>query len=368
MNRMGCFLRKELASLCLLALLAPLAGQAQDVLPTKADAAKILKASNTAAGTGVTRLALTSCNVLFGTETSASASTQAGFGEPTSGRIDSNVSVTYALLGMDDAALQALTDQVCADAAASYAAAGYVMVPQVEVNAHPDFARLQATGKAVPYTYSRAGSKYVVRAPAGQGVFDPNYLNAGDSTLAVLSAIGGATSGNNYQAAEGALLKSLDASGLHVNVMVDFAKAKGSKASGLLGKMAGSNEAKVEADLQLSVSGFVVLNPLDKIGCYSGNVCMVAVDQKTTPRVSTNAPLVAGADAVVSVTDIQSKGSKAGEAGVNALAGVMALGGYSTSMTKIVKNGVTVDPARYTNHVADMAGQFIGMAAVLGKP
>ncbi|MGL6224494.1 MAG: hypothetical protein ACRC6L_13025, partial [Steroidobacteraceae bacterium] len=245
---------------------------AQDAAATRADAAKTLKATNVEAGVGITRLALTSCNVLFGVETSASSSTQAGFGEPTSGRIDSNVSVTYALQGMDEAALQALTDQVCADAVARYAAVGYEIVPQADVNAHPEFARLQSMGKPVPYTYSRAGSKYQVRAPAGQTVFDPAYLNAVDSTLSVLSTIGGATSGNTYQAAEGALLKSLNASGLHVNVMVDFAKAKGSKASGFLGKMAGNDTAKVEGDLQLSVSGFVLLNPLDKIQCYAGDV------------------------------------------------------------------------------------------------
>jgi hypothetical protein len=356
-------------ALCLIAALAaPSAGAQESVTATKADAAKVLKATNVAAGAGVTRLALTSCNVLFGVETSASSSTQAGFGEPTAGRVDTNVSVTYALQGMDEAALQVLTEQVCADAAARYAAMGYEIVPQADVNAHPEFVRLQSMGKPVPYAYSRAGSKYQVLAPAGQTVFDPAYLNSKDSVMSVLSTIGGATSGNTYQAAEGALLQSLDASGLHVNVMVDFAKAKGTKASGFLGKMAGNDTAKVEAEMQLSVSGFVLVNPLDKVQCYAGNVCMVGADAKATPRFTTSAPILAGSNAVVSIADIQSKGSKAGELGANVFAGAMALGGYSTSMSKVEKNGVTVDPAIYSQNVAEMAGQFIGMAAVLGKP
>jgi hypothetical protein len=361
-------MRTTFANLCLVGALAASTVSAQESPVSKADAAKVLQATNAGAGANVTRLALTSCNVLFGVETSASSSTQAGFGEPTAGRIDTNVSVTYALQGIDEQALQALTDKICADALVRYGAMGYETVPQAEVDAHPEFARLQSMGKPVPYAYKRAGSRYEVRAPRGQSVFDPAYLNSMDSAMSVLSTIGGAASGETYQGAEGALLQSLNASGLHVNVMVDFAKAKGAKVSGFLGKMAGNSEAKVEAEMQLSVSGFVLMNPLDKIQCYSGNVCMVGADAKATPRFTTSAPIVSGADAVLSVADIQSKGSKAGELGANVFAGAMALGGYGTSMSKVEKNGVTVDPAIYSQNVSEMAGQLIGMAAVLGKP
>jgi hypothetical protein len=342
---------------------------AQDAtpLPSRADAEKVLNASNLKAAAGITRIAITSCNVLFGTETRAVSETQAGFGEPTAGRVDARVDATYALQGMDATAMQELTDAICADAGASYAAAGYEVVPQAEVNAHPDFARLQGQGKPVPYAFERDGSKYTVMAPAGQQVFDPVYLNNRDSLGAVFKAIGGATSGTNYMAAEGALLKSLNASGVHVNVMVDFAKAKANKVSGFLGRMAGSSEAKVEAKMQLSVSGFVVVNPLDAIECYNGGVCMVGTQEKRIARFTTKAPIVAGENAVVAVRDIQSKGEKAGEAGLAVLTGLMALGGTSTTSTSIERNGVEVNPTLYATEVRGMAGRLVGMAAALTK-
>lgn len=337
--------------------------QASAALPSKADAAKVLKAHKANSDTDVSRLAITSCNVLFGTETSADSTTQGGFGSASKPTSEARVSVSYTLQGMEPAALQALTESICADAEAQLGAAGYSMVPAAELAARPEFIKLHAGGKPTPYAYSRAGSKYNTYAPAGQQIYDLTYMGTADTFGSVFKTIG--SGGSNSD--EGALLTALNASGAHVNVMVDFAKAKGDKVKGFFGKIAGQDTAKVEAKMQLSVSGFVTLLPVKYIKCY-GERCNLGGVGKETPLFTTEAPLLSGENAVLAVNDIQSTGSKLGVAAVNVLAVGMALSGYGSSTTSVTQNGVVVDPAIYSSEVRRMAKQFVGMAAVLSRP
>lgn len=340
-----------------------LCAQEPAVLPSKDEATKVLKAHKAHSDTEVSRLAITSCNVLFGTETSADSSTQSGFGSAGKQNIDAHVSVSYQLQGIEPAGLQSLAEEICADAHAQLAAAGYEMVPAAELAARPEFIKLHAGGKPTPYAYSRAGSKYNTYAPAGQQIYDLTYMGTADTFGSVFKTIG--SGGSNSD--EGALLTALNASGAHVNVMVDFAKAKGDKVKGFFGKIAGQDTAKVEAKMQLSVSGFVTLLPVKYIKCY-GERCNLGGVGKETPLFTTEAPLLSGENAVLAVNDIQSKGNKAGELAANVLAGAIALSGYSTSTTSIEQNGVVVDPAIYRSEVRRMAQQFVGMAAVLSRP
>jgi hypothetical protein len=332
-------------------------------LPSKDAAAKVLKVHKANKDTEVNRLAITSCNVLFGTETSADSSTQGGFGSASKPSSEAHVSVSYTLQGMEPAVLQALVETICTDAQTQLAAAGYDMVSAAELAARPEFIKLHAGGKPTPYAYERAGSKYNTYAPAGQQVFDLTYMGTADTFGAVFKTIG--SGGSNSD--EGALLKALDASGAHVNVMVDFAKAKGDKVKGFLGRIAGQDTAKVEAKMQLSVSGFVTLLPVKYVKCYDAR-CNLGGVGKETPLFTTEVPLLSGENAVLAVNDIQSTGSKVGEAAVNVLAVGMALSGYGSSTASVTQNGVVVDPTIYTSEVRSMAQQFVGMAAVLSRP
>ncbi len=332
-------------------------------LPSKSDAEKILKAEKVSKGANISRLAITSCNVLFANETGANAETQRGFGDASAKRVESRIDATYTMQGMEPAVLQSLAEQICSDASAQLAAAGYTMVPDAEVAARPEFAQLHAKGKPVPYAYERSGTKYTNYAPPGQQVIDLTYLSTRDIFGAAFSAMGT----DNPALIEGALLKGLDASGAHINVMVDFAKPKSNSVKGFFGKIAGSDTAKVEAKMQLSVSGLILLIPVQNIECNAG-YCVGASDASKSPRFTSKEPLLSGENAVLDVIDIQSKAEKGGELAVNAMATVIALSGYSSATTSIERNGVVVDPAIYQSEVRRMSREFVGMAAVLAKP
>lgn len=362
-------------SLCLAGLALAFSASAQDAAPaastsvSAADAKAVLKATNAGSAASIGKLAITSCNVLFGTETSANSETQAGFGEPSQGRVDAFVSSTYELLGVDANAMQAMAEAICADAEAQLATR-YTVIPAAELAAHPAFQRLHAGGKPTPFALQRADAKYAVYAPAGQSIVDLMYQNSTDTAAGALAMFGSIAktiaSGGGSEADEGVLLSELGASGARINVMVDFAKQKSNKVKGFLGKIAGNDTAKVETQLQLSVSGFVRMTPNDKLKTYAGG--KVLVDGDNFVRFTTVKPLLANSNAVLAVRDIQSRGSKAGEIGANVLAGAMALSGISTSTTSIERNGVDVDPAIYATEVRAQAQRLVAMAAALAKP
>lgn len=362
-------------SLCLAGLALAFSASAQETAPTPppavsaAEAKEVLKPTNAGSAASIGKLAITSCNVLFGTETSANSETQAGFGEPSQGRVDAFVSSTYELLGVDANALQTMTEAICADAEAQLAAR-YPVIPAAELAAHPAFQRLHAGGKPTPFALQRADAKYAVYAPAGQSIVDLMYQNSTDTAAGALAMFGSIAktiaSGGGSEADEGVLLSELGASGARINVMVDFAKQKSNKVKGFLGKITGNDSAKVETLLQLSVSGFVRMTPHDKLKTYAGGKVLIDGDQFV--RFTTVKPLLANSNAVLAVRDIQSRGSKAGEIGANVLAGAMALSGISTSTTSIERNGVDVDPALYATEVRAQAQRLVAMAAVLAKP
>ena len=332
------------------------------------DAKDVLKATNAGNAASIGKLAVTSCNVLFGIETSANSETQAGFGEPSQGRVDARVYSTYELLGVDAATMQAITESICADAEQQLATR-FAVIPAAEVAANPTFRKMHAEGKPTPFQLDRGDAKYAVYAPKGQSIVDLMYQNSMQSTsgkLAMLGAIAKTISTGGSEADEGAMLKELGASGARIHVMVDFAKQKSNKVKGFLGKMTGNDTAKVDTALQLSISGFVRMTPNDKLKDYGGGRVIMDGDQFV--RFTTTKPLLADSSAVLAVRDIQSGGSKAGEIGANVLAGAMALSGISTSTTSIERNGVDVDPVRYAEDVRTLSQQLVGMAASLARP
>ena len=85
----------------------------------------------------VKKVALTACNVMFADKSSASASTGAGlFGDPATSdtrRVDEKVVVVYNMTGLDDAVMQKMTDEICADAEKRMAASGLEVVPRSEL-------------------------------------------------------------------------------------------------------------------------------------------------------------------------------------------------------------------------------------------
>ncbi|WP_439640442.1 hypothetical protein [Nevskia sp.] len=331
-------------------------------LPSRDEAAKFMKAEKTKPSANVRRVAITSCNVLFGMVTGADAQTQRGFGD-SSQRMESRVKVSYELRGVEPAALQALTEQVCTDAASTLTAAGYDVVAAADVAAQPEFIKLHAGGKPAPYAYERGGTAYQTYAPAGQQIVDMTYLGRADTVFAGFKAM--STDGPMF--IEARLAKAVDASPVHISVLIDFASAQGNTAKGFFGRMAGSDTAKVDAKLVMSAAGFMTMVPADRIDCSTG-FCQGANDASLVARVTNKEALIGNASAVKDIFDAQTKLQKADELGGKLISGLAALAGTSTTMTDIQRNGVNVDPTAYASEARRLAREFTGMAAVMIKP
>lgn len=324
---------------------------------TQLDSSKYLATDKISAAGGIKRIAITSCNVLFAVETSANAQTQRGFGD-TSQRLESKVSVLYLLKGMDQARLQAITENMCADAAQVLASKGFEVVPDNLVRDNPEFAKLHATGQATPYDYERAGSKYMTFAPSGQRVIDSVYLKQVDSMFSGFKAM----STDGPQFVEARLAKSLSASAVHVNLMVDFASAQGNTPSGFLGRLTGSDTAKVESKVSMSLTGFVTAVPEHKIDCSSG-FCQGANDARLLAKITSKAPVMGGSSMVTEVVDAKTTADKIDGVAANVISGLAALAGHGGAMISVTKNGVVVDPQAYEDESRKLARQFLDMSA-----
>lgn len=265
--------------------------------------------------------------------------------------------------------MQEITNTLCADAEAQLATQ-FEVISSSTLQSNPLMSKVYAVGKPTPYAYTRKDSQYLIFAPQGQTVIDPTYQMSGEKGLAgmasVFGTVGNAISNAQTLGGEIHVAHELGAAATHINIMVDFADVQGKKAKGFLGKITGQQEAKVTADVKLSVSGFVTIAPPSKVN-YS-NPTAASVNAKDYVRFTTEEPLVVDSSAILGVRDIQSASSKKKELAGNVL-GVLvsAAAGRGSSITSIIENGVDVDPVKYAADIRTQSKKFIGLVSVLAK-
>lgn len=312
------------------------------------------------------KLAVTSCNVLYGTETGASASTRPGLGEDRSSRGEVNVSTLYVMQGVDNTQLQALTSSLCETASAKLAAAGYTLVPGSELAAHPNYQKMHAAGQATPFTMKQKnGTTYTVFTPAGQSVVDQSFMSTGGAIGNVFKAMGGGGPG----VAEAALIDELQTAAVHINILVDFASAKSNDKKGILGNITGQDSAKVDAKVSLAVSGFVSFYPVADLQCFKSLATPCSMpNAPRSPRVIAKLPLESGEPFYSSIADIKSTGSKVGETAYNVFAGLTQLAaaaagsGSGAGMVHTTQYGVVVDYPAYQAATTRLSDRFMDMA------
>ncbi len=310
-----------------------------------------LKITNGNASSTVKRVVLTSCNVLFGYESSADARTQAGFGQPTAGRVEAISSSKYSLLGVTPEMKQEITANACKDANDAFAAAGLEVVSAEELTAHPKWKTLVAYGRPTPYEWNRQGSKYTLHTPPGYSMME---MGAYASMGQIFSSIGNASAADGGPTrVEAELLKALNAASVRVNILVDFAKQESNTAKGFFGRIAGNDNATVKTKVQLSISSHVTFFPLEQLRCFDA-LCFTA-DTHKIPQYALATPIQSTRDVVLEMRDTKSTGSKVGEAAVNVLGVVMALSGYRGTSVSSEEWGVVVDPALYATAVREHA-------------
>jgi hypothetical protein len=318
----------------------------------------------------VSKIAITSCNVMFAYESNASAGTQGGLFSEAGGvtRAEATVNAEYTLHGMDEPAMQALAAEICQEAEAQVKAAGFEVVPADVLAANEDYQGIHANAKPVPYEYKAGGkgtkSRYLVYAPPGQGVYDPRFIGVSAGLGSAMKA----AKGTSPQLFEGRVMDTLQADAMNINLLVDFAAVESDGSKGGLGGLASKDSAKVDGDARLSVSGSVRIVPRAQQECwdrFGKRECMV--DANKIPEFNTATPVISAEPFYKDFVNETSTGDKVGSAVSKGIAVLGAMGGVGGRSYSIKRYGVYVEPAQYSAEVKKYAQGFIGMALESAK-
>jgi hypothetical protein len=311
----------------------------------------------------VGKVALTACSVMYAFKSNASASTQGGLFSEAGGvtRAEASVYVEYNLNGMDDAAMQQLTNEICAEAETRLAATGFDVMPVAELANNEHFKAMHANGKPSPHEYKMPGStKYLVYAPTGQQLVDPRYATLGGAFAAA--------KGQTPEQHEGRLVNELGqkVTPVRLNMLVDFASLQGDGHKGALGGIASKDSAEVQTDVRLSVSGELVFRPAGAYDCWKslkgGRDCAINI-HKEGPLFSTAVPVVSADKFYQEVVDQTTTGQKVASGLTKGIAFAAAMSGVKGGRSSdITVYGVNVDPAQYGAEVKKHALGFIDMA------
>jgi len=183
---------------------------------------------NIAAFKGARRVAIDEFGVEFITTLKSNGSSAA-----------SSVSVQAELLGVSDAAMQALTDRAYADTVAALVAAGFEVVPLEALQARPEYQDLSTKmGKPSPYLVDDTDSVSKIFAPAGMPAYFQSSGGRGslsDRNTAFNGAYGGQAS---------ALAKSMGLHFVRFHFLASFGVGSGSK--GFLANIAGRSSAGID--------------------------------------------------------------------------------------------------------------------------
>ena len=329
---------------------------------SRSQASEFIAANNQKKRGNSNKLALTSCNVVFGVRTGGNSSTHSGMFEPTAGTLQAKIAQWYELEGVSDAQMQSITDRICADAEQQLQQAGFELMPQAQLLATSQYQELAAKGRPGPVAWEVAKSEYKVFAPTGRTVFDQRF----DSGAKGIANIFKAATRSNPDALEGKLVNELGITGAHVDYIVDFASVAGRDDSkGVLGRMAGQDQAEVTSTVELAISGSLKLVTPEsihchKLGCDTNNAIWPAYQSKR--------PLIAQGKFHNGLRDAQSTANKIGEGIANVVGFLAAMSGGSGSSLSISEWAVDADPQAYGQLAEQYSNGFIKMAALSARP
>lgn len=296
----------------------------------------------------VKKVALTGCNVMFADRSSASASTGAGlFGDPASSgtsRVDEKIIVVYSMVGLDDAVMQKMTDDICTDAERRMAEAGLDVVPRSELAKNEQYQKLLEAGRKSPYEFNVGSSTYKVFSATGSSIFDQRYIGTGSNLKQAFKSVGGAAAAQ----LETRMMNELGIDSVQMNMLVDFAQVTSDgQARGF--QLANKDSAKVDGKVQLAISGDVKVQPHSELKCWKalGGRTDCMMKNNRSPVFFTKAPVLAGEPFYKDVRNATRTSDKVTAGLTKALATFSALGGVSSSSTSVTRWEVDVEPQQF---------------------
>lgn len=328
--------------------------------PAAAQAAIFLAPQNTKYNGDLNRIAVVSCNVLIGSISGGQAATSSGFGNQDN-RLEKSVSSLYYMRGISDDQLQAMAEEICAQAKTSLKSAGYTLVPDAELTAHEAYQALHKAGKPSPYTWKIGKTEYKVLAPKGQQVYNNAYIGVAGGLAQAFKAAAG-TSAQQHEARLG---DALGADLAHVDVKIDFAEVA---SSGGASAWRRKDSADVSAKMNFALIGKVAFITNESLKCWERFGKRECGANRASPDFGTKIPLVGGADFVTSIKDETTTGDKVGNAVSGAIGMLGALaGGNGGRSFSVKRTSVVVDPQKYVSLSKSYFGYFMDMVVESAK-
>lgn len=316
---------------------------------------------------GVKRVGVMSCNVMFGMTSSASASTSGGFragrtrAMGTVTRSDVTVTVTYSAAGIPEATLQGIANQLCTDAEAQLANAGFEVVPHETIKANLHYQNIHAQGRDAAFEYKGKGdTRYLVLARPGETIYDPRYAGTMSGFGQAFKAVGG----DAAEQLEDYLMKDLSMTGVNINLMIDFAELE-SDGNSSWGGLSNKDSASVDSKIQLAVGGDVRFQPITQQDCWNEwgkEKCMVKLHHQ--PVFGSKHFVASKVPFYSSIEDTTSTGEKVYSGVTKVLGALSAIGGTSSSIARdITRYQVNVVPEIYQAETQKLADGLLAMAA-----
>ncbi len=319
---------------------------------------------------GVKKVAVLGCNVLFAETSSASASTGEGiFGytPKDKARVEAKTSVLYTMAGISDADMQRMTNSICADAENRLKTAGLDVTPTSELMKNEAFQQLLAAGKASPFNYKAPGkgskTNYKIFAPNGYTVYDLRYLGSIGGLGQAFKAAGG----NSAAQLETRVMKQLDVSAVTINIMIDFAKLE-SDGMHRAGSLTNKDNATVKHGVSLGITGLVDIKPVKELKCwkrFGKDECMLNVVAPTfnsKNAVTTNEQFY---KAIVNTTTTADKATGMLTTGLATLSALGGVGGGSS--VNITRYRVDVDAEQFEKLSRKSINGFMDMTFYAAK-
>jgi hypothetical protein len=313
---------------------------------------------------GVKKVAVTGCNVMFAETSAAHAGTSGGlFSEVgNTRRAEAKVSVLYTLQGMSDADMQQFANEICADSENRLKTAGFDIVPTAELLQNEGFKALLGSGRASPFEYKTPGkgpkTTYKVFAPTGYTVHDPRYIGVASGLGQAFKSAAGNASWQN----ETRVMNELGASAVTINVLIDFAQLQSSGEAKAL-SLFSQDKAEVKHGVNLGITGLVEFKPNDQLKCwdrFGKRECML--NANTSPIYSSKEPVTTSEVFYKDVVNATTTGDKVAAGFTKALSMVAAMGGVGgVSSYDVTRYNVNVEPAQFTKVSRDGVNGFLDM-------
>lgn len=230
-----------------------------------------------------------------------------------------STSTSYTLKGVSEKTMQDITNQLYAKFVKDMADAGYIVVPQSELEKSEYFKKLASKfDKKSPFKDSSLIGEGESLFFAAKGL--PMYFSMDDGKGGignVFSQAGSSLGGEGILDLEGELMHAFDAGLVRPRLVVGFATVTGSSSN---------NSSSVKGEM-----GVIVASKESKITFYPSVYKIIGRDKYQVDNdrgsVFLKKPVVAADNVVADIVDVTSLGSKASTMAVNVLGALSALSG-----------------------------------------